>query len=223
MNDRDLLRYERELGCRVSGFRRRKRIKEAFRQSLRPLLEEDPAPTYAALEQAFGSPAKLAEELQETTPDLPAPLSRRKKAGIAAVSCLLVVLVVLGGYFLLEVPESDAVVLDESSEAVLVLDTLLPQYSGLNLEPFTEADFVWKQPRECDSYLLILDNHNDVPTKVEVRYAKPQAPHAFQIPANARRVLLVKDARATEHVVSFVTNNGTLDGEARIYVAEQNP
>ena len=112
MNDRDLLRYERELGRRVSGFRRRKRIKEAFRQSLRPLLEEDPAPPYAVLEQAFGSPAKLAEELQETTPDLPAPLSRRKKAGIAAGICALAVVVGLGLFLWWDRPEREGLLSD---------------------------------------------------------------------------------------------------------------
>ena len=144
MKRSEIQRYEKALLHKVPGLRLRKRVRSAFWASSQALLEETPDPDYPTLLDAFGPPEDLAAELIHTIPDPPQPWSLRKKVGIAAVSCLLVVLVVLGGYFLLEVPESDAVVLDESSEAVLVLDTLLPQYSGLNLEPFTEADFVWK-------------------------------------------------------------------------------
>lgn len=213
MNDRDLLRYERELGRRVSGFRRRKRIKEAFRQSLRPLLEEDPAPTYAALEQAFGSPAKLAEELQETTPDLPAPLSRRKKAGIAAGICALAVVVGLGLFLWWDRPEREGLL---SDGAIYTEDKILKDYVfGLD-ESFHQHDFSWKQQAGTDDYLLIAYNTNQVTTTVTVQYSDRQPAHRFVVPAGEKRAFLVTDARPKKHTISFMTPDGSMKGRIRL-------
>ncbi len=214
MNDRDLLRYERELGRRVSGFRRRKRIKEAFRQSLRPLLEEDPAPTYAALEQAFGSPAKLAEELQETTPDLPAPLSRRKKAGIAAGICALAVVVGLGLFLWWDRPEREGLL---SDGAIYTEEKIGAEYIYRLDESFHQHDFSWTQKVGRDDYLLIADNTNQVTTTVTVQYSDRQPAHRFVVPAGERRAFLVTDARPRKHTISFMTPDGSMEGRIRLF------
>lgn len=109
------------------------------------------------MEQAFGSPAKLAEELQETTPDLLAPLSRRKKAGIAAGICALAVVVGLGLFLWWDRPEREGLL---SDGAIYTEDKILKDYVFRLDESFHQHDFSWKQQAGTDDYLLIAYSTN---------------------------------------------------------------
>lgn len=113
MNNPDIYRYERELRRAVKGIRCRKRVLKAFRKSLLMLLEEVDTPTYSDLEVAFGPPKQMAEDLLETIPDLPKPLTLRRKMGIAVSFCLIVLVVCLSVFQLKNTPELEGTILDE--------------------------------------------------------------------------------------------------------------
>lgn len=216
MKQSDIQRYEKALLKTVPGLRLRKKVRAAFRASAQALLEDIPEPNYYTLLRAFGPPESMAEVLIHTIPNPPRPLSRKMKAGIAGVICFLILAMALGLYSSWEVPESKLTISDGSAYPP---DVLGQNYVGMLVDEFRNDDVTWDQPREYSTYLVLLYNKNDVTTHIAVRYAKPQSPHTFDIPPHTQRALLVEDARSTTHTLSFLTDNGTLDGDVYIYAA----
>lgn len=216
MKQSDIQRYEKALLKTVPGLRLRKKVRAAFRASAQALLEDIPEPNYYTLLRAFGPPESMAEVLIHTIPNPPRPLSRKMKAGIAGVICFLILAMALGLYSSWEVPESKLTISDGSAYPP---DVLGQNYVGMLVDEFRNDDVTWDQPREYSTYLVLLYNKNDVTTHIAVRYAKPQSPHTFDIPPHTQRALLVEDARSTTHILSFITDNGTLDGDVHIYAA----
>lgn len=216
MKQSDIQRYEKALLKTVPGLRLRKKVRAAFRASAQALLEEIPEPNYHTLLHAFGPPESMAEVLIQTIPNPPQPLSRKKKLGITGAICILILAVALGLYSSWEVPETKLTISDGSAYTP---DALGPNYVSMRIDEFCNNDVTWDQPREYSTYLVLLYNKNDVTTHIVVRYAKPQSPHTFDIPPHTQRALLVEDARSTTHILSFLTDNGTLDGDVYIYAA----
>lgn len=216
MKQSDIQRYEKALLKEVPGLRLRKKVRAAFRASAQALLEEFPEPNYHTLLHAFGPPKSMAEELIHTIPNPPWPLSLKKKLGITGAICVLILAVALGVYTSWEVPESKVTISDGSAYTP---DVLGPNFAGIRVDEFKHDDVTWDQPREFSTYLILLHNENNVTTHITVRYAKPQDPHTFDIPPHAQRALLVEDARSTTHILSFITDDGSLDGNVHIYAA----
>ena len=77
MNRSPLARYKKELACCVPGHSRRKALLSAFQRSLVPFLEENAAPSYEDLVEAFGPPEHMAQSFLHVNP-LPAPPSSQK-------------------------------------------------------------------------------------------------------------------------------------------------
>lgn len=211
MDNSGIRRYERALGHKVRGGRRRKRVREAFRRSLLPLLEEKPAPTYAELNEAFGPPEQMAQELMGTIPDLPKPLSLQQKIGIIIAFCFAVVVVCIGIFFWYNRPESEVIALENSD---YVMEALEVDYTSRLDVLFQVHDYTWEQ--EEKSYVLLVENTNQVATTIYVEYSKIQPSHIFVIPAGEKRAYQVKDACPTEHVVSFATSDGSMNGKMQI-------
>lgn len=211
MNNPDIRRYERELGRKVQGLLRRRRVREAFRCSLLPLLEEKPAPTFADLDEAFGPPEQMAQELIGMIPDLPKPLSLQQKIGIVVAFCLIVVAVCVGIFFWSNRPESGVALLETNDS---IKEAIEMDYTSRLDVSFRVHDYTWEQ--EEKSYILLVKNTNQVATTIYIEYNKYQPSHTFVIPAGEERIFKVNDARPTEHIVSFATSDGSMKGEMQI-------
>lgn len=213
MNNPDIRRYERALGCSIQGVRRRRKVKEAFRCSLLPLLEEETSPSYADLEDAFGPPEQMAQDLMGTIPDLPEVLSTRKKVGFAIVFCLVAIVVGMGVYCWWNGPEEDIMILEDIN-----VKRDIQSYMSCMNEEFSDSDYSWEQRGTQTDYLILLKNTNQVETTIYVSYNKHRPAHVFVVPAGEQRVFWVKDARPTEHVVSFTTADGSMGGRIKVFV-----
>lgn len=211
MHDAAIRRYESALGREVKGLRRRKQVRKAFRRSLTPFLEEQPAPTWTDLVEAFGPPEQMARELLEAIPDLPQPLSLQQKVGIAAAICVIVAVGCAGVYCWSTRPEEEVTITDGSG---YVFEGIVPGYaSGLD-EVFWTHDYTWTQPGPV--YLLLAENTNQVDATIFIYYSDRQPAHRFVVPAGERRAFRVEDARKVEHVISFVTPDGSMSGRIRL-------
>lgn len=219
MKQSDIQRYEKALLKEVPGLRLRKKVRAAFRASTQALLEEFPEPNYQTLLHAFGPPKSMAEELIHTIPNPPRPLSRKKKLGITAAICVLILAVALGLYTSWEVPESKVTISDGAAYTPAVLRQ---NYASILIDEFSHHNVTWQQSKEFKAYLILFQNTNQVPTSVEVRYSNHQFPHAFKIPAGEQLALLVEDARTTTHTVAFITDDGSLSGTLQVFVSPPN-
>lgn len=215
MSNPDIRRYERELRSTVKGFRRRRRVLEAFRRSLSLFLEDVDAPTYEALEEAFGPPEQMAEALIEAIPDLPKPLLRRQKIGIFVSCCLLIMIVCLGVFYFRNMPEAGVIA---SDEATYTEELLRLNYGSRMDSVFNQRDFSWKQGKEYKGYLIFFKNTNQVDTVISVKYSDYQSPHTIVVPAGEQRTLQVENARPTEHVISFDTSDGSMSGTVQVFL-----
>lgn len=215
MNNPDIYRYERELGKAVQGFRRRKKVLTAFRSSLPRLLEELDNPVYEDLEEAFGPPNQMAQDLIEALPDLPKPLRSGQKIGIVVLVCLIVGIACLGSFYMKNLPESIVKVSDKEGYTE---EALQSNYGARIDGIFNHHDFVWKQGKEYKGYLLLFENTNQVDTNVTVKYSDYQQPHHLVVPAGEQRVLQVDDARPTEHTISFSTSDGSMSGTVQVFL-----
>ena len=214
MNNPGICCYERELRKSVKGFRRRKRIVEAFRNSLSLFLEEVYDPTYDDLEEAFGPPKQMAEELVESIPNLPSALRTGQKVGIAVGFCLVAVVVCIGAFYSQNMPETKVTVLEGnlSPEEMIASDYTF----GLVDMPFNSSDVSWEQKKKDKGYVIFFENKNQVETNISVKYSGHQPSHTLVVPAGGERALQVEDACSTEHTISFSTSDGSLDG--RVWV-----
>lgn len=215
MSNPDIHRYERELKGAVKGFRRRRRILEAFRRSLSLFLEDVDAPTYEDLEEAFGPPEQMAEDLMGAIPDLPKPLLRKQKVGIAIGCCLLIVVICLGVFYFQNMPETGTVI---SDEAKYTEEFLRLNYGSRMDSVFNQRDFSWKQGKEYKGYIIFFKNNNQVDTVIAVKYSDYQPPHTIVVPAGEQRVLQVENARPTEHTISFDTSDGSMSGTVQVFL-----
>lgn len=213
MNNPDIRRYERELGRAVRGVRQRKRMRAAFRRSLLPLLEEKVTPTYVDLNEAFGPPEFMAQDLIDTIPDLPKPFSLRQKIGIATVFCFVVAVTGIAIFSWINGPEDEVILLDGNNYAE---EMLVTNYLSRLSEEFDSHDYTWKQSGK--EYLLLVDNTNQISTTISVKYSNYQTPHTFVVPAGEKRIFQVTNARSTEHVVSFDTLDGSLSGRIKVLI-----
>lgn len=213
MNNPDIRRYEREMRREVRGLRQRKRVRAAFRSSLLPLLEEKDIPTYADLNEAFGPPELMAQDLIDTIPDLPEPLSLRQRVGITVGFCLIVAVACVAIFSWVNSPEDEVVLLDGNNYSE---ETLVTNYLSRLSEEFDQHDYTWKQSGK--EYLILVDNTNQVSTTISVKYSNYQMPHTIVVPAGEERILQVKNARPTEHVVSFDTLDGSLSGRIKVLI-----
>lgn len=213
MNNPDIRRYEREMRREVRGLRQRKRVRAAFRSSLLPLLEEKDIPTYSDLNEAFGPPELMAQDLIDTIPDLPEPLSLRQRVGITVGFCLIVAAACVVIFSWVNSPEDEVVLLDGNNYSE---ETLVTNYLSRLSEEFDQHDYTWKQSGK--EYLILVDNTNQVSTTVSVKYSDYQMPHTIVVPAGEERILQVTNARPTEHVVSFDTVDGSLSGRIKVLI-----
>lgn len=215
MNNPDVRRYERALGSRVQGLRCRKRVRKEFRKSLLLLLEEVPTPNYEDLEEAFGPPEQMAQDLMGTIPNLPLPISTRKKVGILIAFCLVAVAVGVGIYCWCSGPEVETTLLEGVSPEEKK-DAL--NYMFCLNEAFSNDDYSWKQNKAHSDYWVFLENTNRVDTTIYISYDSRQPPHTFVVPAGEQRVFRVMDSRPTEHVISFSTPDGSMSGWMQVLI-----
>lgn len=215
MGNPDIRRYEQELGRATQGFRRRKRVLQTFRISLKLLLEEVDSPTYEDLERAFGPPEQMARDLIGAIPNLPSPFRRRQKIAIFISICLIVVVVSAGAFCVHNMPESGVEISDvmQYTEQGLYSD-YVPGFDTA----FSQNDFSWKQGKEYDGYLLLLENNAQADTKITVKYSKYQSPRCLVVPAGEQRVLQVEKAQSTEHTVSFSSSDGAVNGTIQVFL-----
>lgn len=214
MNSPGIRRYERELRRAVHGFRRRKRILEAFRCSLMPLLEDMEAPTYKDLELAFGPPEQMAQELMEGTPNLPNPMQLKQKVWIAVAVCLIVAMVCGGNFYWKNMPEAVVEISDgqEYEEKDLYSD-----YEFQFTKAFTQQDISWTQDKKYSEYLLLFENTNETDTMIGIEYSDYQEPHILIIHPGEKRAIKIENARPTEHTVSFDSANGSVSGNVQLF------
>lgn len=215
MNNPGIRCYERALRRQIRGFRRKKLVQETFRCSLRPFLEEQDNPTYADLEEAFGPPEQMAQELMEMIPDLPKTPSVMKQMVFVFVCCLVVIMVFASMYCLSTGPETEVTISEEigSIKEVDVSDYV----PCLDVE-FSNSDYVWYQNKKCTHYLLTFKNTNQVDTTIYISYGTRQPPHTFVVSAGEQCTFLVTDAQPKEHVVSFVTPDGSMSGRMKVLI-----
>lgn len=213
MNNPDIYRYERELGRVVKGFRRRRRVLEAFRNSLSLFLEDVDVPTYDDLEAAFGPPRNMAQDLIESVPDLPKLLSLKQKIGIFAGVCLIVIVACTSIFFWMNMPEREVILSDGMDYAGGIV---FSEYTSFTDAEFDQEDFSWVQKKNYKGYLLLFENTNNIETTIAVKYSNHQPPHVIVIPAGGQQILQVNDARPTKHTISFDTSNGSMSGSVQV-------
>lgn len=215
MNNPDIRRYERTLGREIKGLRRRKRVRREFRKSLLLFLEEVATPNYSDLENAFGPPEQMAQDLLGTIPDLPLPVSTKTKVGGLAVFCLVAVVIGIGAYYWWNGPETEVTLSEEISPEER---KDISNYMFCLNVAFSDDDYSWEQNRENNNYWVLLENTNRVDTTIYINYDKHQQPHTFIVPAGERRVFRVTDSRPTEHVISFSTPDGSMSGWMQVLI-----
>lgn len=217
MKNPDIRHYKRELGKAVRGFRCRKRVLAEFQCSLSPLLEDQPTPTYADLEEAFGPPDQMAQDLIETIPDLPKPLKPSQKIGIVVASCFVIAVACIGVFSWENMPESKVMISDGKTYTENVLSS---SYTSRLNTAFSQSDLSWDQEKkyEYNGYLLLFENTNQVETVISVKYSDRQSPHIFVVPAESQVAIQVDDARPTEHIISFDTPDGSMSGTVQVFL-----
>lgn len=215
MSNPNIRRYERELKKALRSPRLGKRISAAFAQSLAPLLEDIPNPSYDDLVDAFGPPEHLAQSLLQTV-EIPQPLSLRKKLGLAI--CVILAIFAVGGILISvwNTPEEGFVL---NSVPVFPVKSTENCYFIVD-DPFTFSDSHWDQPREMASYLVIVQNTGTVRTNIFVTYSKHQPPHTFAVPAGETVAFAVNNPRLGPHSVAFDTPDGTLSGTVRVLLSD---
>lgn len=215
MSNPDIRRYEREIGKAVEGFRRRKQVLEAFRKSLLLFLEEIDKPTYEDLEKAFGPPKQMAQELMESTPNLPKPFRRKEKMGLFIVLCVITLVVAIGVFCSRNMPEAQVTVSDGTQYTE---DILSSNYVPGFRTTFDQDDFSWVQGKEYVGYLILFENNNQVETKVSVEYSRHRLPHSLIVPAGGTQAIQVDDAQPTKHTISFDALNGAMSGTVQVFL-----
>lgn len=218
MNNPDICRYEWELGKVVQGVRRRKKVLEAFRRSLVPLLEEIDSPEYEDLIEAFGPPEQMAQELLRSVPGLPAPLRRREKLGIVLSLCVVIAAISWVGFMLWNTPEVGSVLAGANNGP----DEVGSQLWYAADETFEHGDIFWDHPKEMSAYLVELHNTNTVSTKVTISYSNYRAPHSIELAPGEQCTFVVNDVRRGAHTVSFATQDGSLSGTIRVLLSQKS-
>lgn len=211
MHDAAIRRYERALGREVKGFRQRKQVRKAFQRSLTPFLEEQPAPAWTDLVEAFGPPEQMARELMEAIPDLPPPRSPQQKAGAVIAICAVIAVGCVGVFSWFNRSESEVTLTDGSEYA---LESLLTGYASVLDEPLQSRDYTWIQ-QEAE-YLILAENTGQTDAEIYIQYSNRQPEHRFVVPAGECRAFRVEDARKVERVISFVTPDGSMSGRIRL-------
>ena len=217
MSNPDLRRYEKELRASVKGFRLRRRLHRSFRQAVMPYLEDTAAPSYEELTAAFGPPDLMAQDLLRTMANPPQPLRRGQKVGIVLVACSLVATIGFGVFSWWNTPETKFFI---SNDTPATEEILQKGYAFALDSPFSQNDVSWNQPRESQSYWLVLYNTNSLDTDVEIRYSKHLSSHSFTIPPKETLSFLVEDARPGEHILSFITSDGSFLGSVQIFLSK---
>lgn len=217
MNNPDIYRYEREIRKNVDGFRCRQKIVEAFRQSLELLLEDVEDPKYEDLTKAFGLPEEMAENLLQATPNLPSPLSRKQKVVIIVGCCFVALFAGLGMFLKWNVPEEDIIYLDGEA---YVNGNFGPDVVSQMEEPLISWDVEWEQDEQYSVYIIWVHNSNTVDVEAIISYSKYRMPHSMKVPSGETRAMIVRDARAGVHTISFQSSDGTLSGEFRVLLSE---
>lgn len=215
MSNPNIRRYERELTGNLRGARLRKRVSAAFAQSLAPLLEEIPDPSYEDLADAFGPPELFAQSLLQTI-EIPQPVPLWKKLVLGLCAVLAVCVVGFGAFSLWNTPEEGTFLSMEDSFTVHMLENGIYAVS----ETFSYRNIDWDLPREMTAYLILLENTNSVRTNVFIYYSEYQPPHTFVVPAGETRVFVVNDPRPGPHSVAFDTPDGTLSGTVRVLLSD---
>ena len=216
MNNANICRYGRELRKSLRIPRLGKRISAAFAQSLTPLLEDIPDPSYDDLVDAFGPPEHLAESLLQTM-EIPQPFPRWKKLILCICAVLAVCAVCFGVFSIRNAPEEDVFF----SDAALYTESVLQEnYYFAASETFSQRDVDWDQPREMTAYLIVLENAGTVRTNIVVQYSDRQPPHTFAVPAGETRVFVVNDPHPGKHSIAFNTPDGTLSGAVRVLLSD---
>jgi hypothetical protein len=215
MTNRSLRRYERDLKKSIRGFRQRRFAVAAFHQSLTPLLEEVPSPSYDDLVQALGPADQVAQALLSGS--TPPPLSPGKKAALIAVPLALLCLIGAFCFAQWNKTEEGSPITDTSCYTD---EYLTAHYIFQLQDDITHLGMAWDQPREFAAYLLIVNNTNQQPTTVTLRYSDHKDPHVFTVPAGSSVAFAVNDPCSTEHTIDFMTPDGSFAGSARVLLSE---
>lgn len=211
MNEPAIRRYERALGREIKGFRRRKEVRKSFHCSLALFLEEQPAPTWADLEEAFGPPDQMARDLMENIPDLPQPFSIRWKVGIMVAIFAIVAVGCVGIYCWSNRPESEVKLTDGNEYTT---ERVLADYTSRLNEVFQSHDYTWTQ--QGSEYLILLENTSRLDVTVRIQYSDRQPDHVFVVPVGESCAFRVEDARPTKHVLSINTPDGAMSGRIQL-------
>lgn len=216
MNEAGIRRYERALGKSVRGTRLRKKVKETFRAFLLDLQDELDVQDYDALLTAFGPPEQMAQTLVQSFPDIPGPMSRKKKIVLAIVTCIIFIILFVSVFLICNRAETNLYILEGIDNST---EETLEEYVFMADGIFAQEDIEWDQDRRLSSYVVLLENTNQVSTKITVRYSDYHSPHVFEIPPGEQMTLWVNDARHSQHIISFATPDGTFSGTVRIFVS----
>lgn len=213
MNKAAIRRYERALGKSVQGIRLRKKVRATFRDFLLEVQDEFDVQDYDVLLTAFGPPEQMAQTLLQSLPELPKPMSRAQKTILAAGLCCILVMGCIGGFFLWNPAETDLYFLEESN---YLLEEIITNYVFMVDGVFGQKNIEWNQEKVFSSYILLLENTNQVCTKIDVRYSDYRAPHTFELSPGEQVMISVNDARHSNHTISFDSPDGTFSGTVRV-------
>lgn len=218
MNRSPLARYKKELACCVPGYSRRKALLSAFQRSLVPFLEENAAPSYEDLVEAFGPPEHMAQSFLHVNP-LSAPLPLKRHIAFILCFCLVIVCVLTGIFFSFNTPETGGVLSAPVSYPTEINDN---QFFPIEEAPFTSQDYHWDQFRRLAAYLVSAHNTNSVPTRITIRYSEIQPTHVFEVPAGETITFSVSNACPGEHTISFSTSDGSpLSGTIQVFASRE--
>lgn len=213
MNEAAIRRYERALGKSVRGIRLRKKVKEAFRDFLSEFRDEFDVQDYDMLLTAFGPPEQMAETLVQSLPELPKPMKRAQKALLVSGLCFVLVIMSIGGFLVWNQAETDLYFAEGSD---YLLEEIITNYVFMADGLFGQKNIEWKQGRMFSSYILLLENTNQVCTKIDVRYSDYRPPHTFELSPGEQVMVSVNDARHSNHAISFDSPDGTFSGTVRV-------
>lgn len=212
-----LSRYEKELlHALPRGRKLRKLVLEEFHQSLFPLTEEIPQPTYDDLVGAFGTPEEMAQTLTQSLTHLPKPLSRKRVLLWGLAGCAALLLAV--GLFLLQGSQPEKTFSLTAGE--LPQDLPSAQQYNCYQSPFVSSSLRWEQAKEDKAYQIEIRNPNPVELRLIIAYQDRKQEHDAVIPPEATRVLTVNDAKPGEHVIFFQLSPVALSLELRLLVSQ---
>lgn len=210
-----ILQYQKEFTAACpKGHKARKILLDELYHSITPLLEEIPSPTYEELVDAIGTPSHMMQTLLDSI-DVPPPMSTKKKFAIVSLFCCVALCVGIVSFCLWNVPEHGDLFPVVSYDPKEILGDEIVFAAD---DEFSRYDVFWDQLRSYNTYLILLNNTNQLPTRITLSYSKFRDPYVFEVPAKTSVAYLVQDARFGRHTLSFNTSDGSLSGSVQVLI-----